>query len=89
MIYHISTIYQASQSKVGQGVLSIFDNGDQALYVKLALGFRSKVTLTMKDIVKTAFFQHLNLHQRLKLKPASASIKPYILSYLLDHLHLY
>lgn len=49
MIYHISTIYQASQSKVGQGVLSIFDNGDQALYVKLALGFRSKVTLTMKD----------------------------------------
>lgn len=55
MIYHISTIYQASQSKVGQGVLSIFDNGDQALYVKLALGFRSKVTLTVKDSQNSIF----------------------------------
>lgn len=52
MIYHISTIYQASQSKVRQGVLSIFDNGDQALYVKLALGFRS---ITMKDSQNSIF----------------------------------
>lgn len=43
-----SHIYQTSLSEVGQGFSNIIDDGDQALYLGLALFFKTKVTCTMK-----------------------------------------
>lgn len=48
-------IYQAILSEVGQGFLSILDDGDQVLYLGLAFLIKTKVSLSMKVDQYTKF----------------------------------
>lgn len=51
MIYHISTF----TSEVEQGFLSIPDNGDHFMYLKLAMCLKPKGTWTMKVCLDSMF----------------------------------
>lgn len=58
----------ASLSEVVKGFLSIFYDGNQALYLMIALYFKSKHTWTMEVGQINIFFQHSNLGFFLPLK---------------------